>query len=51
MTIHKPLATSLNWSQHLKILESPNKHNVMTSFGIRLIVQFFDGHFIEKLEI
>ena len=24
-------------SQHSKILESTNKHNVMTSFGIRLI--------------
>ena len=30
--------TSLHWWQHSKILESPNKHNVMTSFGIRLII-------------
>ena len=28
--------TSLNWSQHSKILESTNKHNVMTSLN-RLI--------------
>ena len=29
--------TSLHRSQHSKILESPNKHNVMTSFGIKLL--------------
>ena len=36
--VNNDFTTRLHWWQHSKILESPNKHNVMTSFGMRLIV-------------